>query len=69
MHRNVDHVFPHGVGPRHVLLLGALLLLGGLVVPGVGGDGVILLLVADLWWIGEHAHGRPRADAGPSGPA
>lgn len=52
-------VFSRGVGPRHLVALGIAFILLGPLAPGLAGNGIIMLLVADLWWIVNH---RPNRD-------
>ena len=46
----MDRFFPQGVRPHHLAALGVVLIFGGLALPGVAVDGVIILIVADIWW-------------------
>lgn len=62
-------LFRRGVGPRHLVALGLALILLSPLAPGLAGNGVIVLLVAQLWWIAKHRPDRDDTNSrsGPPG--
>jgi hypothetical protein len=65
----MDRFLPQGVRPHHLAALGVVLIFVGLALHGVAGDGVIVLIVADIWWAVDRLPRRNGSGSGTSGAA
>lgn len=57
-----------GVGPYHLAALGIIIILLGPIAHGIAGNGVIILLVAELWWAVNYRRRRDDTSSGSQPP-